>query len=362
MPPRKTAKKTGDRTVNLPAAVVTESSGDGTPRHLLFGRLRRTYLLPPDGKSRLDVPGGNLLYAAGGLAAWETGIGLVARVGQNFPPAWLASFEAAGFDVRGVTVLDAALDLREFIAYTDRNTRHTSNPIQHFARLGLSFPHDLLGYKDPAETLDNIDEFTTYSLREKDLPPVYLDAQGAHFCPLDFISHSLLPAILRQRGFTTLTLDPGPGYMHPNFFNHIPGILSGLTAFLTSEEKLRALFRGRSEDVWEMIESLAAYGSEAILVKRAVAGQLLYDTHSKSRWEIPAYPGREVDLTGAGDSFAGGFLAGWRRTFDPLQAAIHGNVSASLTIEGQEPFFPLQVLPGLAQARLEVLRESVRKL
>ncbi len=65
--------------------------------------------------------------------------------------------------------------------------------------------------------------------------------------------------------------------------------------------------------------------------------------------------------TGAGDAFCGGFLAGYRATYDGLQAALTGNISAAMMLEGNHPFYPLDALPGLAKARLEALRETVRK-
>jgi ribokinase len=135
-----------------------------------------------------------------------------------------------------------------------------------------------------------------------------------------------------------------------------------LTAFLPNEEEIRSLFHGRSTDLWEMMEALAGYGCEFVVVKRGERGQLLFDRATKSRWEISAYPARVTDPTGAGDAFCGGFLAGYRQTYDPLQAVLHGSVSASLVVEGSGPFFALDALPGLAQARLEALREGVRKV
>jgi hypothetical protein len=48
-----------------------------TPRFIFFGNLQRDFMILPDGKTLLDVPGGNLLYAAVGLgagpAAWVGG-------------------------------------------------------------------------------------------------------------------------------------------------------------------------------------------------------------------------------------------------------------------------------------------------
>ena len=51
-----------------------------------------------------------------------------------------------------------------------------------------------------------------------------------------------------------------------------------------------------------------------------------------------------------------------QKTNDPLQAALYGSVSASLKIEGSGPFYELDVLPGLAEARLHSLKEMVHKL
>jgi sugar/nucleoside kinase (ribokinase family) len=333
-----------------------------TPRHLIFGQLRRMFLLPPGGKPQLDTPGGNLLYAAAGLALWDEQIGLVARVGEDYPHPWLEHFAERGFNTQGINILPQALDLRQFIAYADLHTRFTDNPVAHFARHQLPFPKTLFGYKDPISQMDSGRDLTAHSLRQHDIPPDYYYATAAHFCPLDYLSHSLLPSILRQSGFTTITLDPARTYMNPNFFDKVPALLTGLTAFLPSEEKMRALHRGRSEDIWEMAENLASYGCELIVIKRAIRGQYILDAAANARYEIPAYPGREADLSGAGDAFCGGFLAGWRKTFDPVEAVLHGNVSASLTIEGSGPFYALDAMPGLAAARLEVLRQSVRKL
>jgi sugar/nucleoside kinase (ribokinase family) len=171
-----------------------------------------------------------------------------------------------------------------------------------------------------------------------------------------------MPAVLRQAEFTTVTLDPSPGYMNPTFWNDVPALITGLTAFLPSEEDLRTLFQGHTKDLWAMAEALAAYDCEIVVIKRGESGQLLYEAATRSHWEIPSYPTRVIDPTGAGDAFCGGFLAGYRRKYDPLEAVLHGNISASLVMEGSGPFYAADALPGLAQARLEALRQSVRKV
>lgn len=336
-----------------------------SPYYLVLGQLRREYILLSDGRQALDQIGGNALYAAGGLGIWsatDEPIGLVARIGEDFPRDWLTEIENQGLDTAGVKVLGEPLDLRAFYAYSDQTTRHQDDPVTHFARRGLSFPKALLGYRNQDFEPQRKTRLGHTSLRGSDLPEVYRSARAAHLCPLDYLSHSLMPAELRQAGVQTVTLDPGPGYMHTAFWDDVPGLLPGLTAFLPAEEDLRELYRGRTQDLWEMAEGLAGYGCEIILITAGASGQYLYDAPGRSRYEIPAYPARVQDVTGAGDAFAGGFLAGYQHTYDPLQAALYGNVSASLAVEGCGPFFPLEALPGLQQARLETLTDLVRRV
>ena len=59
-----------------------------TPTYLIFGQLTREYLLTATGPARLDVPGGSPLYAAAGFRVWESGLGLVGRVGNDYPHEW----------------------------------------------------------------------------------------------------------------------------------------------------------------------------------------------------------------------------------------------------------------------------------
>lgn len=332
-------------------------------RYIIAGRLQRNFIILPQNEVVLDVPGGSLLYAGVGAAIWENGIGLIGRVGEDYPQTWLEKISSLGFDCLGIRVLPQTLDLRTFIYYSDYETPHLDNPVGHFARLGIPFPKTLLGYTIPSPQMDSRTQSGPLNIRLNEIPEGYLDATAAHLCPLDYINHTLLPSSLRQLGhITTVMVDSSPGYMNPIFWDDMPMIVKDLTAFHTSEEKITNLFQGRSKDLWEMAEALASYGCEIIVIKRHARGQYVYDHTSHSRWILPAYPARVYDTTGAGDAFCGGFLAGYRNTYSALEAALHGNISASLSIEGSDPFYALHALPGLAQARLENLRQSIRKV
>jgi sugar/nucleoside kinase (ribokinase family) len=199
-------------------------------------------------------------------------------------------------------------------------------------------------------------------LSVNDVPNDYLDARAAHLCPMDLITQTQLIAGLKRGTVSTFTLDPAPATMTMAARRELPVLLNGVTAFLPSYDELRNLFWGAKHDIWQMAEAVSLYGCEYVVIKCGVRGQLLYDSNTKRRWEIPAYPARVADPTGAGDAFCGGFLAGYCRNYDPLEGVLYGNVSASLKLEGNGAFYALDVLPGLAEARLNALKDMVREV
>lgn len=337
-----------------------------SPRYLVLGQLLREFLVTPDQKISINQPGGNLLYAAEGLNLWldEGGqVGLIARVGEDYPRAWLEDLAMKGYCIAGVRVLAEEIDLRYFRAYEDLRTVVEEDPVKVFARLETSMPRALLGYKPPSRRVElkDLKAVSQVALRKSDLPDSFSDAQAAHICSMDYISQSLMPAALRESGVEIVTMDPGK-FMQPEHWEDVRALLIGLTAFMPSEDELKQLFKGRSTDVWEMIEEVASWGVDYVVVKCAWKGQMLFDARSNKRYEIPAYPSTMIDPTGAGDVFAGGFLAGYQQTFDALEALLYGNVAASIAVEGSGVFYTQAVLPGLERARLESLRESIREV
>jgi sugar/nucleoside kinase (ribokinase family) len=334
------------------------------PAFVIAGKLNREYILPSSGQPLLDSPGGNLLYAAGGLAVWGVSAGLLARVGEDYPRQWVRDLEQRGFDTRGIRTLRELqnVDLRTFVAFTESNERSYSNAVSHFARRQLAFPKSLLGYQAPDESRKDPHATELISPAALDTPKEYRDVRYVHLCPFDFISQSQMVNLFRSGSNQTVSLDPAPNYMTPSFWRDLRLVLQGVTIFQPSEEELRALFWGETNDLWEMARKVSEYGPRIVVIKRGLRGQMLYDAAGNHRYEIPAYPSRLVDPTGAGDAFCGGFLAGFQKTNDPLMAALYGSVSASLKIEGSGPFYALGVLPGLAKARLHSLKETAREV
>ena len=328
------------------------------PQFLVFGQLTREYLLPAMGSARLDVAGGSLLYAAAGLKVWESNVGLIGRVGSDYPREWLNEYKSRGFDTRGIRILPQNLDVREFLSYNESFEVSRINPVTHFARREMTFPKSLLGY----QPLDEKKADEARALIVTDIPDEYLNARAALICPMGLVLQVQLIAGLKRGTVHTFVLDPAPATMTPTARRALPALLNGVTAFLPSQEELKNLFWGETHDLWRMAEAVSMYGCEYVVIKCGARGQLLYDVDTKRKWEIPAYPARIADVTGAGDAFCGGFMAGYCRNYDPLEGVLYGNISASLKLEGSGPFYPMDVLPGLAEARLNVLKDMVREV
>lgn len=304
----------------------------------------------------MRVLGGNAVYAAAGAAIWSDSVGIVARVGSNYPREWLDEIAGAGFDTRGIKVLPEPQDTRTFYAYLSQERRVDTNPAAHFLRVGIPLPKRLVDYVSSTEGQQSRDSFGPLTIRPQDVQEAHGNPEAAHIAPGDYLTHSLMPMRLRELGVTSVMVDPSIRYMEPDYRSQVSELLKGLQVFLPSEAEARSFFQPRPPDLWEMAESLSEYGCPIVVIKRGAGGQYLWDHEAKRRWHIPAYPSRVVDVTGAGDSYCGGFMVGLRETGDVLEAGLRGSVSASIAIEGAGALYTLGAAPGLPEARLEALR------
>lgn len=100
-------------------------------------------------------------------------------------------------------------------------------------------------------------------------------------------------------------------------------------------------------------EAIMDFGPRFVVIKKGEHGALLITRDGA--FPIPAYPARAVkDPTGAGDSFAGGFLGylnacGGEETDTLRKAAVRGTVAASFAIED----FSLERVKRLTRAEVD---------
>ncbi|MFC2063784.1 carbohydrate kinase family protein [Chloroflexota bacterium] len=332
------------------------------PGFIFAGKLRRNTILPAYGSPVIDIPGGDLLYAAAGLLLWEEKAGLLSRVGENYPHDWLQRIAKVGMDTTGIKVLPESMDLRNLMAYNENSEPIQANPVSIFAKRGIPFPKTLSGYQSTPSIEINGTEGDPSSPRPEDIPSVYKKFQNIHLCEMEFPTITRFISAFREAGTRTLTVEPANEWMQPEKWYEISLLLNGISAFLPSKESLSSLFKNKTTDVIEMVGAISNENCEVVVVKSGVKGQLVHDARSKKSWQVPAYPVKIIDPTGAGAAFCGGFLAGLAQSGDPLQASLMGNISASITLEGSGIFHILEAQPGLAQARLASLKEEVRQI
>ncbi len=329
-------------------------------RFVIAGNLFRDFIVYSNNTAALDIPGGNLLYTAAGLSLWDEHIGLISYVNEDYPYEWIQEINKRGFDSRGIQVGRSSLDQRRFIAYPSVDQVMYDNPMAHFARIEQAFPKAMLGYQHDENKVNQYSYSQYFKFNE--IPDDYFDATAAHICPMDSSTQIRMTSVLNQGQVATLTLMASDAYMDPIFFDDVPIIVKGVTAFICTEKQALSLFRTRTKDITQIAETLGSYGCEFVVIEKLNQKYIVYDQLTKKHFEVPAYPVRTVDITGVTDAFCGGFIAGLRFNHQPELAALKGAISASFALEGGYAFFSMDALPGLVQARFDAIQHQITRL
>jgi sugar/nucleoside kinase (ribokinase family) len=136
--------------------------------------------------------------------------------------------------------------------------------------------------------------------------------------------------------------------------------LEKVGGLIINDEEARQL-TGESNLV-RAAEQIHGMGPRVVIVKRGENGALLFDQHGI--FSAPAFPLREVrDPTGAGDTFAGGFMGSLAESGelgpDALRrAVIYGSTLASFCVER----FGLERFKTLDRAHVDARFEEFRRL
>ena len=128
-------------------------------------------------------------------------------------------------------------------------------------------------------------------------------------------------------------------------------VLAVSTIFLINHEEAEQ-FTGES-DISRAGRKLLAAGPKIVVIKRGAEGAYL--VFENNEFFIPVFPVRQVlDPTGAGDSFAGGFVGYLAKSQDTSDtglknAMVHGSVMASFNVED----FSIRRLESLTQHEID---------
>ncbi len=258
----------------------------------------------------VETPFGKVDEALGGSATYFSlaarhyaEVQLVGVVGTDFPREHVELLRARGVDLAGLR----------------------AEPGETFRWAGR-YDYDL----NNCQTLDTrLNVFATF---KPDLPDEYRDA-GVVF--LANIHPELQLDVLRQVRHPWLTAMDTMNYWIAGCRDRVAEVMRAVDVVLVNEAELRQ-FAGKSS-LTAAARGVLALGPKAVVIKRGEYGAVAFA--EGVYFVAPAYPLEEVrDPTGAGDSFAGGFLGQLAREgrMTPAslrRALIHGSVVASYTVE-----------------------------
>ena len=143
--------------------------------------------------------------------------------------------------------------------------------------------------------------------------------------------------------------------LFPKLLNNVLGVS---TIFLINHEEAEQ-FTGES-DISRAGRKLLDAGPNIVVIKRGSAGAYL--VYENNEFFIPVFPVKKVlDPTGAGDSFAGGFMGYLSQTNKPdfLEAVLVGSAMASFCIEGFGLESLLKTTPSLLSGRVDTIKNSL---
>jgi ribokinase len=290
------------------------------PDLVLVGNLLVDDIVLAGSRTLLGEPGGAVLHAALAASLWNCRVGIVSVTGSDYPQHALDTLAARGVDLAGIRPLGRPGG-RAWLLHEPSARR----VIHHLDRP----PH--------AEISPTL----------ADIPADWLTGRGFHLAPMPLACQIDLARSLRRRPdrpfvsldpFELVRDDSAAGWREP---------LSLIDGFFAGEDDLRL-----SGDDEMVVRDLAGDRLRLLVLKRAARGGLLVDLHAGETHSWLPRANRVVDVTGAGDAFAGGFLAGWLTAGDIPQSIAQGVVSASFALEDWGGRGLARATSGEAQARL----------
>jgi len=275
----------------------------GTADLVVIGNLLIDDVVFPDGRTLMGEPGGASLYVSLSASLWGARAAVVSVRGEDYPLVALDALALRGVDTSGIRVLDGPA-LRTWLLYETVGRR----VIHH---RGMPSHEEV----SPAP---------------RDIPTHLLDARAFHVAPMPFESQRALVEALSPRREAGLSLDPHEPVREDNLERWRP-VLETIDAFFVAEDEL--LLDDVADDPRGALRRLGGGRLRFVVFKRGASGGILYDAHSDGFIEWPPVPRLTGDPTGAGDSFAGGFLAAVLAGGSVQDALDQGTISVSFSLE-----------------------------
>ncbi len=274
-----------------------------------------------------EILGGSAIYF-GMAASYFTQVALVAVVGIDFPARHVATLQKLGIDTSGLE----------------------TRPGKTFRWKG-EYGFDL----NTAKTLDTqLNVFADFS------PHLRQEQKKQDILFLGNIDPDLQRNVLDQMVRPRVVACDTMNYWINNKPDSLRKTLAMVDILLINDAETRQL--GREANLLRAAREILAWGPKTLVIKRGEYGVLMID--GDSTFGAPAFPLEEVvDPTGAGDSFAGGFVGYLAATGSSDHAALRkavvfGSIMASFNVSEFGP----RRLATLTYAEIESRFREFREL
>lgn len=322
-------------------------------QYVVIGGLSVDHIVNAKGERMSSQFGGNAAYGSAGLRLW-TGpgkIGMVARMGEDYPRQWVKEIQQAGIDTEGVRAVPGPHGLVGGFVYDSRGDRPDY----------IDLDESEAGYapQDPEEVMRAQWAFGPDS---GDIPAAWNDAEAVFLAPRLLEKQLDCAKFFRRAGEGKLiVLDPMAFYMTMDRKEELRELFSTVDAVMPSEVEMKALFGEMPPE--EAARRLGELGAGIVVIKLGGEGCLVFQRDTGLTLRLPVCRVEPRDPTGAGDSFCGGFLAGLRLTGDPVLAAACGTISSSFVISGFGVSYTYPVTAGQVRERLDgFLKQCARTI
>jgi len=284
---------------------------------LVVGTVAFDSIETPSGSAE-RVLGGSASYFAMG-ASFFAPVRIVGVIGKDFPEEHLDLFTRRGIDLQGLK-------------------RESGETFYWRGRY-----HEDLNVRDTIELHLNV--LSGFVPR---LPESYRDADYVFLGNID--PEMQLEVLSQLRCFRLVACDTMDYWINTSP-QSLRKVLGKIETLVVNDSEARLL--SGEHNIVRAARAILKMGPKTVLIKRGEYGVLQFS--DSAVFAVPAYPLEEVfDPTGAGDSFAGGFLGQLERSGDSGEGAlrraiVYGSVVASFTVED----FGLKRLSSLTMDQIE---------
>ncbi len=289
-----------------------------------------------DGRTYMGTLGGSGSHAVVGMRTWnDAPLGLVGYLGDDAPEPFVAHLQRLGVSPDGLV-----------------------------HRTGLPTPRAWQLFEADGQRTEvfrtSLSEFVASQVRFDELNAELKQSSGFHVQWGGSMEETtrLVRQLKLANPSAVVVFEPIDDFLGLDQAAWAP-LLRECDVFLPNLEEAATL-TGESSPA-DMATALLDWGADRIVIRMAEQGIWVQDRQG-NRWRIPAVPTQVVDVTGAGNAFCGGLLAGLVADLPFLETALRGLVGASFAIE--QVGVPETLVPGSPEAfrRLDWARGQVQNM